>query len=145
DLNFVALVELQVDLAARHGDFDALGLDGGIGHDFVATLEGGDAKRMRGDPGPQQLLGPGRALDMVGVRVGGNQHLALRQTKVHLADKVDDLFHGVEVANIDEKELGAAVDQVDVDAQAATGLVVQLDDVRKEIFALFHGVIPPRS
>ena len=44
-----------------------------------------------------------------------------------------------EVADVDEQELAAAVDEVDVDAQAAAGLVVHLDDVGKEILPRQHG------
>ncbi len=40
DLDGVVFVERQIHLAAGHGDFDPLGLDGGIGHDFVAGLQG---------------------------------------------------------------------------------------------------------
>src|SRR5262249_59416810 len=78
------------------------------------------------------------ALNVVGVGVRGDDHLAGGQVEVHGADEVDDLREGVEPADVDEQELGAAVDEIDVDPQAPAGLVVQLDHVRKEVLPLAH-------
>ena len=46
DLDRVPFVENKVDLATRHGDLDALGLDRGVGHDLVGGLQGLDAEWM---------------------------------------------------------------------------------------------------
>ncbi len=93
-----------------------------------------DAERMGGHLGLEQLAGAGHALDVIGVGVRGDDHLAGGQVEVHLADQLDDLVDGVQVADVDEQELAAAVDEVDVDAQAAAGLVVHLDDAGKRYF-----------
>src|SRR5262249_46214061 len=60
--------------------------------------------------------------------------LAGGQVEVHLADQLDQLVHVIQVAHVNEQELRAAVDQVDVDAQAPASLVVHLDDAREERF-----------
>ena len=44
----------------------------------------------------------------------------------------------VEVADVDEQEFAAAVDEIDIDSQASAGLVVHLDHVREEIFPRQH-------
>ena len=134
DLDHVAFVEQHVDLARRHRDLDVLRLDGGKGHDLVAGLERLDAQRMGGDLGLEQFPGPGQALDVVGVGMRGDHHLAGGQVEVHLADQLDDFVDGFEIADVDQDELAAAVDEIDVDAQPPAGLVVHLDDVREEIF-----------
>jgi len=40
DLDDLSFIEFDVHLAARHGDLEALGLDGGVGEDFVAGFRG---------------------------------------------------------------------------------------------------------
>ena len=131
DRDRVALVEQHVDLARRHRDVDVLRLDGGVGQISSPRLQRLDALGVGGDLGLEQFLGAGDALDVVGVGVRGDDHLAGGQVEVHLADQLDDLVDGVEIADVDEQEFAAAVDEVDVDAQAAAGLVVHLDDVRE--------------
>ena len=139
DRDHVALVEQHIDLAGRHRDLEVLlGLDGGVGHDLVAGLQRLDAERMGGHLGLEQFLGAGEALDVVGVGVRGDDHLAGGQVEIHLPDQLDDLVDRVEVADVDEQELAAAVDEIDVDAQAPAGLVVHLDDVGEEILPRQH-------
>src|SRR5208283_343400 len=79
-----------------------------------------------------------QALDVVGVGVGGNDHLARGQVKIHLADEFHDLVNRFQVADVDEQEFAAAVDQVNVDPEPAAGLVVHLDDVGEKVFAREH-------
>ena len=67
-------------------------------------------------------------LHMIGVSVCGNDHLALGQVEIHLADEVDNLFDGVNEADVDENKLAAAVDEVDINAKPMAGLVIQLND-----------------
>ena len=131
-------LSLQVDLARRHGDLDVLGLDGGVGQDLVAAFDGLDALGMGRHPGFEHVPGPGQALDVIDVGMGGDDHLARGQVEVHLADQLDDLVDRFQQADVDENELGAAVDEVDVDPEPPAGLVVHLDDVRKEIFPSQH-------
>ena len=69
---------------------------------LVAALQGGDAERVGRHPGPEQLLGPGDPLDVVGVGVGGDDHLAGGQVEVHLADQVDNLVRGVKKSDVDQ-------------------------------------------
>src|SRR5262249_54183757 len=78
----------------------------------------------------------------VGVR--GQDHLAVRQVEVHQADQLDDLVDGLLQADVDEEELAAAVDEIDVDAEGTARLVVHLDDVREDVFAWEHGRGPAR-
>ena len=93
----------------------------------------------------QQLTGPGGALNMVGVGVRGDQHLARRQIEIHLPDQLDDFFHGVEIADVDQQKLAAAVDEIHVYSQPSPGLVVHFDDMGKEIFPLQHDSDPRRD
>ncbi len=74
--------------------------------------------------------------------MGGDDHLAGGQVEVHLADQLDDLPDGILVADVDEQELGAAINEIDVDTQPSAGLVVHLDDVGKQILPRQHGVRP---
>ena len=48
--------------------------------------------------------------------------------KSDAADQLEDLGQLVEESDVDEGELGAAVDQVDVHAQPPASLHVHLDD-----------------
>ena len=96
--------------------------------------------RMGGDLGLEQLAGVGRSLDVVGVGVRGDEHLAGGQVEIHLPDQLDDLVDACRDSRCrSSSELAAAVDEIDVDAQAPAGLVVHLDDVGKEIFPGQHG------
>src|SRR5207249_12139716 len=106
---------------------------------LVARLQRLDGQRVGAHRRLEQFAGAGQALDVVGVGVRGDDHLAGRQAEVHAADQVDDLVHGVEVADVDEQPFAAAVDEVEVDAQAAAGLVVHLDDAGEQVFASEHG------
>src|SRR5262245_7706618 len=96
---------------------------------------------MGGDGRFEQFLSPGDALDMIRVRVRGDDHLARGQVKVHATDDVDDLFDGFKIADVDEEELAAAVDQVHIDAEASPGLIVHLDDMREQILPLEHDAV----
>ena len=103
---------------------------------------GPDAERMGGDFGFEQLFRFGDALDVVDIGVRGHDHPASRQVEVHLSDQVDQLGNRVFKADVDEDEFAAAVNEVDVDAEAATGLVVHFDDMREEVFPAQHGADP---
>ena len=50
----------------------------------------------------------------------------------------------VKVADVDKNEFGAAVDEIDVHAQAPAGLVVHFDHVGEQIFAQACSHIKPR-
>ena len=105
---------------------------------------GFDAGRMGGDLRLEQFSGAGDALNVIGVGVRGDQHLAGGQVEIHLANQLDDLVDGVEIADVDQQEFAAAIDEIDIDAQPAAGLVVHLDDVRKEILPWQHEGDPER-
>ena len=72
---------------------------------------------------------------MIGVGVGRDDHLAAGQVEVHLANQFHNLVNGFHVTDIDQQELAAAVDEVDIDPQPAPRLVVHLDDVGEKVFA----------
>ena len=86
---------------------------------------------MSGHRRLKQFAGAGQALDVVGIGVSGDDHLACRQVEIHAANELDDFIDGVKIADIDKHPFAAAVDQVDIDPQTATGLVVHLDDMGK--------------
>src|SRR5207249_2328211 len=88
--------------------------------------------------GTQQLTGAGDPLNVVGVGMGGDDHLAGGQVEVHAPDQLDDLLHRIEIADVDQDELAAAVDQVDVHPEAPAGLKVHLDDTGEEVLPLEH-------
>jgi hypothetical protein len=79
---------------------------------------------------------------MVGVGVSRDEQLARGQVKIHPAYQIDNLGNRVQVTDVDEKELTAAVDEIDVDPQPPPSLVIQLDDVRKKVLPLQHGDCP---
>src|SRR5262245_56834712 len=143
DGNGVAFIEENIDLARGHRDLNALCLDGFIGDNLVAGLDWLDAERVGRDLGAHQVTGTMKALDVVGVRVRGDDHLARRQVEVHLPDQLDDLLDGVVETDVDKDELTAAVDEVDIDAESSPGLVIQLDDAGEEVFARLHEYVPP--
>jgi len=82
---------------------------------------------------------------VVRVGVGGDDHLAGGQIEVHLANQLDDFIHRLDVADVDEDELAAAIDQIDIDPQAAASLVVHLDDMRKQILSGKHFIGHPKK
>ena len=138
DRDDVALVDRHVDLAPGHRDVDVLGVDPGVGQDLVALFERGDALGVRGDLALEDLAGPGQALGVVGVGVGGQDHLAGREAEVHLADQLEHVGQLVEEADVDQRVLGAAVDQVDVHPQPAPGLDVHLDHAGENVVTFDH-------
>ena len=73
----------------------------------------------------------GKALDVVDVGMRRNQALAVGQGKIELADQLDDRLDGVFEPDVDQHPIRTVVDQVDVAAQPLAGLVVHLDDMRK--------------
>ena len=77
------------------------------------------------------------------VGMGGDEVLALRQFEIEVANEIDHIADGIEVANIYEGKLAAAINEVDVHPQLAAGLVVQFDDVgiTEKILAFEHAVI----
>ena len=99
---------------------------------------------MGGDLRLEQLLGPGHALDVIGVGVRGDDHLAVGQVEIHPANQIDDLVGRFQIADVDQQELAAAVDEIDVDAQPPAGLVVHLDDVREQVLPGQHDCRAPQ-
>src|SRR5262249_16321804 len=128
-----ALVKLQVDGARGHRNLDALCFDRRVGRNLVTALDRLDAERVRRHLRLEQFLGPCDALNVVGVRVRGDDHLAGGQVEVHPPDQFDDFLDRVEETDVDEHELAAAVDQVNVHSQPPSGLVIHLDDVWEQI------------
>ena len=92
----VALVDRPVDLAARHGDVDALGVDPGVGEDLVPFLDGGDALGVGGDLALEDFTGARQPLGVIDVGVGGDDQLARGQAEIHLADQLEDVGQLVE-------------------------------------------------
>ena len=138
DLDLVAVVDDHVDLAAGHGDADVLGVDPGVGEDFVPLLDGLHALGMRGDLALQHFTGPGEALGVIDVGVRGEDHLAVREVELELADQFEDVDQVVEESHVDQGVLAPAVDQVDVHTHPAAGLIVHLDDAGEQIQPLGH-------
>src|SRR5204863_6552621 len=110
DLDDVALVERQVNLARGHGQVDILCRDASERYFGVAGLQRCHAGRVGADAGLDEFPGLRQSLDVVRVGVGGNQQLAAGQVEVHLPNQVDDLGHRVLVADIDQEPFPAAVD-----------------------------------
>src|SRR5579884_452030 len=142
DRDGIAFVEINIDLARRHRNFKVLRLDGGKGNDLVSAFQRLDTERMSGHLGLEDLLGTGQSLDVIGVGVRGDNHLAGRQVEVHAANQLDDFLHGIDIADVDEQKLVAAVEEIDVDAQAAAGLVIHLNDSGKQILSRQHDCDP---
>jgi hypothetical protein len=78
----------------------------------------------------QDLLRFRQSLDVIHVRMGGHQRRALGKRKVHLSNEIDDLVHGIFIPEV--------VDQVHVAANNLAGLVIHLDDIRKNRLPLQH-------
>ena len=105
----------------------------------IAAGQGLGGQRVADDLGLQQLVDLGQSLNVVDVGVRGDQHLAVRQREIELADQLDDLVDRLLVADVDQQPLGVVVDQVDVAAQALARLDVHFDHVGKDRLALEHG------
>src|SRR5262249_41557122 len=58
--------------------------------------------------------------------------------EVELADQLEDLGELVEEPHVDQRILGPAVDQVDVDPEPTPGLHVELDDAGEDIATFDH-------
>src|SRR4051812_29305570 len=63
----------------------------------------------------------------------GDKEFAGGERKVHLPDQIDDFVDCVFITDVDEDELAAVLDQVNVDAEPMPGLAVEFDDVREQI------------
>src|SRR5262249_40776600 len=127
-LDRITLLELQVDPARRHGNLDSLRLDRRIGRYLVSAFNRFDALRMRGHLGLEQLLGAGNPLNVVGIRVRGHNHLARGQVEIHAPNQFNDFVHSFKKTDIDQNEFASAVDEIDIDSEPPTGLVIHLDD-----------------
>ena len=138
DPDRIPFVDRLVDLALRHLDPDVLGVDPGEGQQLVPVAERGDARRVGHDLALQDLARPRQPLGVVDVGVRGEDHLAGREAEVHLADQLEDVGQLVEEADVDQRVFLAAVDQVDVHAEAASRLDVQLDHAGEDVVALDH-------
>ena len=94
----------------------------------------------------EQLLGLGEALDVVDVGVRGDQRHAFREREVELADDLQAVVDRVFVADVDEGPVVLViVDEIDAAADPPPGLVIQLDDVRKQRLALENGHANPSN
>ena len=80
-------------------------------------FDSSDALGMGGDDASEDLAGAGQPLDVVDVGVRGDDQLACGQAEIHLPDQLQDIGELVEESDVDQGELGSAVDQVDVDPQ----------------------------
>ena len=70
--------------------------------------------------------------------MGRQNHLAVGQAEVHLADQLEDFGELVEEADVDQRVLRAAVDEVNIHPKSASGLDIELDDARKDITTFDH-------
>src|SRR5262249_29888834 len=86
DLEYVSFVEGQIDLARRHGDLNSLSLDRGVRLNLVGRIRRTDAEWMGRDLGLEAVFGGLEPLDVVGVGVGSDDHLAFREAEIRLAD-----------------------------------------------------------
>ena len=75
---------------------------------------------------------------MVDVGVGGDNRLALGQREIELADELENFVGGVLEADIDQDPFLGVIDEIDIAAEALTGLMVDLDDVGKDRLPLEH-------
>jgi hypothetical protein len=140
DADAVAIFDEVVDFHRRHFEVQVLGGDLGVGRELVAGFERLGGERVRSELGLEDLLGLGHALDVVDVGVRGDQRDALREGEVELADDFEALVDGVFVADVDQGPAAIIiVNQVDRAADAAAGLLVELDDVGEDGVALEHG------
>jgi len=139
DPHAVALVDFAFDFDRRQGHVDALRRDFGETEQPIAAAERTGRQRMCRRGGPQHLFSFGQALDVIDVGVRGDDRPALRQRKIHVADQFHDLLDRVVVADVDQQPLVGVVNQVHVGPDHMAGLVVHLDDVRKNRLALQHG------
>ncbi len=134
----VSLIDRLVDLAARHGNLDSLGVDAGVGEDLVTLFQGLDAAGMSGDRAFEDLAGASQSLGVVHVGMSGHDQLAGREAEVHLPDQLEHIGQLVQKADVDQRVLGASVDQVDVDTHPAAGLVVHLDHAGEHVIPFDH-------
>ena len=134
----VPLVDRAVDLAFGHLDRNILGVDPRVSHDLVPLFERDDALGVGVDLALEQVPGPSQTLGVVGVGVGGQDHLAGGQAEIHLPDQFQDVGELVEEADVDQGVFGPAVDQINVNPQAPSGLDIHLDHPRKNVATLNH-------
>jgi hypothetical protein len=88
---------------------------------------------------PEQLAGACHPLNVIGVGVGGNQRFARREIEIHLPNQLDNIVHRIQVTDVNEEEFTAAVNEIDIDAQPAAGLIVHLNDVGEKVLPFEHG------
>src|SRR5579863_8955239 len=76
---------------------------------------------------------------MIDVSMGGDDRFAIRQREVELADHLHDFIDRFIETDVDQHPFGLVVYQVDVAAESLAGLIVHLDDVRKDRLPFEHG------
>ena len=143
DLQQVALVDGPVDLAARHGDVDSLGVDPGVGQDLVPFLDRGDALGVRGHLALENLAGTRQPLGVIDVGVRRDDHLAGGQAEIHLPDQLQHVGQLVEEPDVDQGEFRPAINQIDVHAHPALRLVVHFEHAREHVTPLDHSELTP--
>ena len=90
----------------------------------------------------QALAGRSQPLDVIGVRVRRDQHLALGQREIELADQLDHFVECVILPDIDERPFVPAVDQIDIHAERLGCLKIQFNHTGEEIFPGDHFLAP---
>ena len=138
NLDFVAVLQLTVDLEGRHIHVDLLGLDLCEGPQLVAGFERRNGPRMSKDGGFQELFRLGHALNVIDVGVSGDQHLALAEREIHVADQLNDFLDGFIEANVDQQPIAAVKNQIDAAAENLPRLEVHFDHIRKNRLAGEH-------
>ena len=86
------------------------------------------------------LLGPFKALDVVHIRMGGDQILALIQREIHIPDQVDHVIERVFIPDIDQHPLPGIMHHIHRTPQPPTGLEVHLDHVRENFVPRQHAM-----
>ena len=94
-------------------------------------------ERVSSDRCLEKLLGLGEALDVVDIGVRGDQRDALREREIKLPNDLEAVVDCVFVADVDERPIVVVVvDQIDAATDPPPGLMIQLNDMRKQRLTL---------
>jgi hypothetical protein len=118
---------------------NVLGVDYGERLDEVSLGQSLGGQSVAADGRLQSLFEMREALNVIDIGVSGDNCLAIGEGKIELPDQLENLIGRLLKANVDQNPFCPVEDQIHIAPEPLAGLVIDLDDVRKDGLARQHG------
>ena len=137
----ISVTDAVFDFHRWHIEQDSLGSNFGVSRQFFASFEITGRGRVARDTCFEDLFGLGESLNVINIRVRGDQCDTFRKREIELADQFNTFINRIFVANVDQRPLArVAVNQVNAAADPPPGLMVKFNNVRKNRSPFEHGI-----